>query len=1368
MKKILFNSALIILPISLSPFLISQISNNIKVSESNNIRNGQKINFSYKTLAIDNSSLNKNLINFPINGINNPWIPFDLNVLKPQGMKLDTFLENTWISFDGPIIENNTIKKRVVEQQWPIKAPGELKLESTLKINKNDLTGQYESTTTSHIFNIDSDNDKPDLTTSTPWIKIEKGIDLKTMTLYVRPFVDIPIASDIKIAGNQNISINLTSPYIVLDQRTNIAGNQFYSSEDKLDVPASTIRTDDLDSYNYKSEYNPNNNSKMPFKIDIGNFYFDEASNDKSINVLIEGLMLSDVWSAIEKPKDIEKLIGDKPSPVNFNFNLKNSDIPSIGGLKDYSFDLFGNSLIDPKDTAVVTFTIEKVEDYIFRIAEINFQVYDSGQETPDQLITSLTVSPSNIRISTSPNDFSFLEMKKDIQTIQKWKEFPGTPSPTNPNNPNWIIGSDYSSNIFNNDVILDSGLIRKITNYQQIYNVMKKTGNYIYETANFKLAGANTSLFNDPFIETRYTTTSANQFRRKGIMKFSISPIKENKYFKVLQFEKGFEILHKSDQQENVNITINNELLKNKGAGYKNIDTFIKHLNEMSYNEKTKLIKITSLDTDVSKDYHNILDINELTFSKTSDASKNDIVSFNFGSETIQCLKANFKVLQNEKLKTYFSLLSNKLSFDTTPPSVLNVSLNAKLIKEKAKQYLNYQEFQVGELANIKDLINVYDKSLIEKAIFVPSHPDYKQVVAIEITLKEGNIFDNKENVKVLEVGSIPWKGQSDKSKPISVKLNNTGFATLFKGYNNASEFLEANQDGKANMEKYGKYLIFSDGDVSSILSMEFSNAGGPNEIMISLRAKEWYYFNFIGSDTSSNIQDNHFGNIAWKNENPILTKIELKLDMLLLYKNILNYKSMSKFIEENKDKFIIANNNSSSIIKLNPYQLEAIGMTQIYNDSETNDLIIKIKLNNGFYYNENDKNEAIFQIVVTKAQFEEFHNEYIKPDSKYQISIEVDHNFLAYEANKYDNLDSFLSNNQNEQKILDYIIINNEGITISAIKTIKMSKIGNEKNALRITVELYSDYYFLNTDPSIKIKSWDVTNLLWKGEVNKLVYVDLIPQGRNFLLEARNYDNLEELKLTFNTKEKLVKFISFSNGNLDAIKEISLAIGKDKNQVILSVEVLSGFYFKGESYNKTKKDFIIGNVAWKGEDLNLIPISLTINGTLLMQEAKKFNNFKALNASVGNYEFLKQLITFQKGDLSNIYNIYLIKGNYNNQTYIRVSLKSDYYFEEGDTSSIALDFLLGYIFYKDDNIQPEKIELSFNETNFYNLIKNYKDKDLSLFIQENSNKFFNTNNPSRAIIKISTNNIKTISMFNIYFNDQNDLLIRIVLQNG
>lgn len=277
--------------------------------------------------------------------------------------------------------------------------------------------------------------------------------------------------------------------------------------------------------------------------------------------------------------------------------------------------------------------------------------------------------------------------------------------------------------------------------------------------------------------------------------MKFSISPIKENKYFKVLQFEKGFEILHKSDQQEIVNITINNELLKNKGAGYKNIDTFIKRLNEMSYNEKTKLIKITSLDTDVSKDYHNILDINELTFSKTSDASKNDIVSFNFGNETIQCLKANFKVLQNEKLKTYFSLLSNKLSFDTTPPSVLNVSLNAKLIKEKAKQYLNYQEFQVGELANIKDLINVYDKSLIEKAIFVPSHPDYKQVVAIEITLKEGNIFDNKENVKVLEVGSIPWKGQSDKSKPISVKLNNTGFATLFKGYNNASEFLEANQ---------------------------------------------------------------------------------------------------------------------------------------------------------------------------------------------------------------------------------------------------------------------------------------------------------------------------------------------------------------------------------------------------------------------------------------------------------------------------------------------------------------------------------------------------------------------------------------------
>lgn len=150
MKKILFNSALIILPISLSPFLISQISNNIKVSESNNIRNGQKINFSYKTLAIDNSTLDKNLINFPINGINNPWIPFDLNVLKPQGMKLDTFLENTWISFDGPIIENNTIKKRVVEQQWRIEQG--FQLEATLKKQNSILLIENKPKEHSDIF----------------------------------------------------------------------------------------------------------------------------------------------------------------------------------------------------------------------------------------------------------------------------------------------------------------------------------------------------------------------------------------------------------------------------------------------------------------------------------------------------------------------------------------------------------------------------------------------------------------------------------------------------------------------------------------------------------------------------------------------------------------------------------------------------------------------------------------------------------------------------------------------------------------------------------------------------------------------------------------------------------------------------------------------------------------------------------------------------------------------------------------------------------------------------------------------------------------------------------------------------------------
>jgi hypothetical protein len=191
--------------------------------------------------------------------------------------------------------------------------------------------------------------------------------------------------------------------------------------------------------------------------------------------------------------------------------------------------------------------------------------------------LVSYKVNSSDLKILTSPDDYSFLHMEEVIKKIAK--ETPIYPDKSTI----FKIESDYSSDIFNDDYILEDK-VEKTTNYEAIVKVMNDKLLKMLQENNFLKAGitsngtTNKKLFGEPFSSSQYTSKE-KEYLTKGVMNFSVSPLVEFKYFDAMKFDKEF-IIDNPTNANIIDVSLNQDFLAKEALRFKTFDEFIIHLN--------------------------------------------------------------------------------------------------------------------------------------------------------------------------------------------------------------------------------------------------------------------------------------------------------------------------------------------------------------------------------------------------------------------------------------------------------------------------------------------------------------------------------------------------------------------------------------------------------------------------------------------------------------------------------------------------------------------------------------------------------------------------------------------------------------------
>jgi hypothetical protein len=159
-----------------------------------------------------------------------------------------------------------------------------------------------------------------------------------------------------------------------------------------------------------------------------------------------------------------------------------------------------------------------------------------------------------------------------------------------------------------------------------------------------------------------------------------------------------------------------------------------------------------------------------------------------------------------------------------------------------------------------------------------------------------------------------------------------------------------------------------------------------------------------------------------------------------------------------------------------LNPASFSSVKGFSIHTN-DVDSLIIKINLNNGFYFDKSDTGNLNYVLEISKENFEDMHKTMTNPDSIYFVDIVPNYPLISYETKKYPNAESFFNVYNTTNRFYEFISIKKGEVT--SIKEIKLIPDPNNPNTLIMTITLNSNYFFLDT-PGISFKEFSLNNIV------------------------------------------------------------------------------------------------------------------------------------------------------------------------------------------------------------------------------------------------------------------------------------------------
>ncbi len=1312
-------------------------------------------------------------------------IEIDLKVWKPLGMDDEKFLSETHFDINY-FIKNNINDSQNIILNNNINKHSELdsndKNFDNLLTNKiSYIDGKKAVTEHKYISNIILQKGHAHVKIAFDVIheqSINQNIKDSINRILITPKIIFNIGKNIGPFSipSQEITLSFINDFFNYNDQLKTL-NDYYISDNKVyylrEVPDPTRPTDitnylQLDTKKGNdtlriSETESDRYNQVPnLQIDTSNFYLDGNELDPLTNkynheddefeVKIEGVKIDDVKLSItnqnypeNSPKEVVVLSSGqnkssamdetKIPDLSIDFKIKDSDFKSmnLGDYKVYDIPIFRNEMItelyDGLSSSNSTRTNLTLKIAVSPHFEDNERIpfkYEVSSMTLEGTsgLCDINKLPSNVNIEakfmssnevvvkTRPLNFSFTKAMNEVLSIQKNE---------------YELESDYTSNVFDKNHILNIDGSNKTTNYDKVYNeVVSNFRNVLINPiGNFIPFGIDTNkpfdLLHQPFVETQYTEANTKH-RSKGKMTLKYSPIIENKYFKTLDVIQRVKIKKSVLQNEIVNVEFNSKTLLDFSKGYKNIDTLLNDLNALDDQVKLRYLKLINEDTD-----DNLINvISKVKFVK---------------SEFNNTIKAKIKLKNpyyklDEKTHTLissFEILSPDLKINISFQKV-SLSLDEKLIRNKANEAIDYEDFKNKNQDNIKDFIllsygenKTYD-DLVLSTRFVDDK-DFKHKVSIEIVLRDEYLFSDNSNTKIFSVANVNWSRENINPKSIDVNLNYDLAAKLFEPYRSIDDFLENNKDLKLQDIS----SIFSSNNTDNplefldyIYSFKFEkDLNSKNKAKLILQAKEWTYFKFPGSSIKDDTRIFTISNIHWLDEKWIQpTAINVYIDELLFYKAIKeeaennNEFSFEKFINKNMNSFLIYGNNEDSLIKLDPYDVFSLNAPNI--EYSNDGIKINLELTDGFYLkSDNYQNKSTFEYFVDKDLITKWHEESFQESEEKIIDVSFNYNKISSHAKLYNNINQFISSINDEYTLLDYLFINEEDIT--KIKSISIRKISNI--SLEVSVEIFPEYYFNDEESNIKIKAFKVSNLVFKNQDKTFEAIDVNIDRQKLFEYSKKFNDVYEMVRYLNnslTLKDYFDFIKVSNKNsIDAIRFAQL---NDKRSIKIIISLKEGYYFKNEPISKLEKEFIFNNLLFKNDpNYNEVfkSASINVNTKAINTLARKLDSFIELKQTLLENNNWENFITSDSIENKPIKKVSVIKLG-SNRISLKVLLKEETYFKGEHYSVNEKDFIIGNIFYKNEtNTNLKEVEILFNSKKFYKLFQDKQINDWNQFLE-------------------------------------------------
>ena len=1176
----------------------------------------------------------------------------------------------------------------------------------------------------------------------------------ETSMLYITPqikatnnnFDDIDNPLYYNFPPNQNIFLSISSPFIWEDD--GVVLDEFISSEFKLNFTNSkiTISSQPGSVANSTSEFSfsdPNSGTgtlinklpptdlekKQPILIDLRNIYYDDqASNGKSFDVIFNNFKIE---SLIEGVNNYE--LNSNFFPITFNITEDtNLPIDSLITKSHYFFQDVNNGFLK------LDFVLVKEDNLVYRIQDLNFSSNAGSADIKYSITLDLNQS-DYISTIIKPSNFSSLNAKSEIDKI-------------NNSNIEVAIPSNYSSDIFDDSKIDVNGDQNIQSNYSKVKKDLNEKLANLFTTPTFQAMGASLDTFNYPVYSYEYR--NPNDFS-SGYGTIKIAANTPNHFLDRVELKILYQV-DKTGSDEVVQISLKKEsngnetLLAKEAEKFSDLNEFIFFLNNQPLSLKLTYFDIRSTINTIPA---SVIVEEGIVFNKyiSEGIEQNGAISITVPLET------NYNVVVDNVLKSEITIFLNDLKLVYPPKQQSDITINHEKLATIAGGFSTYETFLQSEGSKVREYINTNNPNQIISIAFAKNPLD-ANIINIIIKIHDSFIFDNFKQEKTFSVGNIVWDGQVENIKNVSLDIKYDWIANYALTKKDAPTFItEFNKNSLTNISNL---LTFTKSDKTAIRSIVIEPTNNLRTYYVKINLKSGFKF----SDQGKNDLTKTFSiiNIRFNGEEAVkFEQILLSVNPANLISYLEGYEDLSLFITQNRNNFLRPNDNSNSIINMNPYFSDAIPTINVsLNDQQA--IVIKFKTTSGYYFD--DYNNPNYEIIITIQNIKDYYESLNDNYNSFEVDFDIYSSLLKNDAKKYSDLDTFLTYLNTDKNIYRYIQ-ETKG-NINAIQKVELIKIPNMFNSFNLKITLKKDYYFIGSSIDNPTKTIRINNVYFMNQDVDLKNVNLELDFDLFAQEAKKFQNFVAFKDSLDTLTKKLKFFIFTSGNQEGINTIDLETLADPHSIKISITLKEGFVWSNQPLDT--KEIIVNNIYYQDEiNPDLKEVDISINGNALLAFIKGFPNFQSLSLILNNKEELLKFVIFNGSDSSSIESIFIYKGTYWNDFYIQIILKNNYYFKGESQFKSYQNILISNVRYSDDNKEP------LNEINiwldFDFLFELFNDFDLSNFVNfsnENYKYLLNFHN-NNSIIQLSSLNAKLVQSA-IMYNDSTGFYFELKFIDG